>query len=134
MASRYDDQNVFAKILRGEIPCNKVYEDEYALAFHDISPQTKVHVLVIPKGPYMSSDDFFADATEAEIAGFMRAVGAVARQVGRYQHDAVGSDEIFPSEIWGFASRCGSHPGSLRFRLKIGHCLSHAHYFEGDPP
>jgi len=82
MASRYDDQNVFAKILRGEIPCNKVYEDDFALAFHDISPQTKVHVLVIPKGSYVSSDDFFADASEAEIAGFMRAVGAVARQVG----------------------------------------------------
>ena len=82
MASRYDDQNVFAKILRGEIPCNKVYEDDFALAFHDISPQTKVHVLVIPKGAYVSSDDFFADAPDAEIAGFMRAVGTVARQVG----------------------------------------------------
>ena len=82
MATRYDDQNVFAKILRGEIPCTKVYEDEHALAFNDISPQTKVHILVVPKGPYVSSDDFFAEASEAEIAGFMRAVGKVAREAG----------------------------------------------------
>jgi diadenosine tetraphosphate (Ap4A) HIT family hydrolase len=78
----YDPNNVFAKILRGEIPCKKVYEDEYALAFHDINPQAKVHALVIPKGAYVSFDDFSADASEAEIAGFMRAVGKVARQLG----------------------------------------------------
>ena len=61
--TQYDDQNVFAKILRGEIPCNKVFEDDYALAFHDIQPQTPVHVLVIPKGAYVSMDDFSATQT-----------------------------------------------------------------------
>jgi diadenosine tetraphosphate (Ap4A) HIT family hydrolase len=75
----YDSNNIFAKILRGEIPCSKVHEDEYALAFHDINPQAPVHVLVIPKGAYESMDDFSANASEAEIAGFFRAVGAVAR-------------------------------------------------------
>ncbi len=78
----YDDQNVFAKILRGEIPSKKVYEDEFALAFHDINPQAPVHILVIPKGPYVSWDDFSAKAPEAEIAGFVRAVGKVAREQG----------------------------------------------------
>ncbi len=78
----YDDSNVFAKILRGEIPCGKVYEDEWALAFHDIDPQAPVHVLVIPKGKYTSSDDFAANAPDAEIAGFFRAVGTVARELG----------------------------------------------------
>jgi histidine triad (HIT) family protein len=78
----YDDQNIFAKILRGEIPCDRVYESAHALAFNDINPQTPTHVLVIPKGPYVSSDDFSANASDAEIADFMRAVGAVARQLG----------------------------------------------------
>ena len=78
----YDDQNVFAKILRGEIPCNKVYEDEWALAFHDIAPQAPVHVLVIPKGAYVGWDDFSAKASADEIAGFTRAVGHVARELG----------------------------------------------------
>ncbi|MCW5699496.1 MAG: HIT domain-containing protein, partial [Rhodospirillales bacterium] len=78
----YDDNNVFAKILRGEIPCNTVYEDEYALAFHDIQPQSPVHVLVIPKGPYVSMDDFCNDAPSDLIAGYFRAVGTVARQLG----------------------------------------------------
>ncbi|MET0181111.1 MAG: histidine triad nucleotide-binding protein [Novosphingobium sp.] len=78
----YDDTNVFARILRGEIPCHKAYEDEHALAFHDINPQAPVHILVIPKGAYVSWDDFSARAGEAEIAGFVRAVGAVARANG----------------------------------------------------
>ncbi len=78
----YDDTNVFACILRGEIPCKKVYEDAYALAFHDINPQAPLHVLVIPKGAYVSSADFLQAAPEHEIAGFFRAVGAVARQLG----------------------------------------------------
>jgi histidine triad (HIT) family protein len=78
----YDDQNIFAKILRGEIPNRTVYEDEWALAFHDIAPVAPVHILVIPKGRYVSWDDFSAKASEAEIAGFVRAVGAVARQEG----------------------------------------------------
>jgi histidine triad (HIT) family protein len=78
----YDDQNIFAKILRGEIPSKKVFENEFALAFHDINPQAPHHILVIPKGPYVSWDDFSAKASEAEIAGFIRAVGQVARDAG----------------------------------------------------
>ena len=76
----YDDTNIFAKILRGEIPCKKVYEDEWALAFHDINPLAPVHILVIPKGPYVSWDDFTENASDDEIAGFVRAVGKVARE------------------------------------------------------
>ena len=78
----YDPQNVFAKILRGEIPAKTVYEDEWSLAFHDIAPQAPVHILVIPKGAWVSWDDFSANADEAEIAGFVRAVGHVAREQG----------------------------------------------------
>jgi histidine triad (HIT) family protein len=78
----YDDGNIFAKILRGEIPCKKVFEDAFALAFHDINPQAPVHVLVIPKGKYISLADFTAKASDGEIAGFFRAVGTVARMLG----------------------------------------------------
>jgi diadenosine tetraphosphate (Ap4A) HIT family hydrolase len=78
----YDDANIFARILRGEIPSKTVYEDEHALAFHDINPQAPVHILVIPKGRYVSWDDFSAKASDAEIAGFVRAVGQVARDNG----------------------------------------------------
>jgi len=78
----YDPDNIFAKILRGEIPSRRVYEDEFALAFHDINPLSPHHVLVIPKGAYVSWDDFSARASDAEIAGFVRAVGKVAREAG----------------------------------------------------
>jgi diadenosine tetraphosphate (Ap4A) HIT family hydrolase len=78
----YDDQNIFARILRGEIPNRTVYEDPFALAFHDIAPQAPVHVLVIPRGPYVSATDFAARASDAEIAGFWRAVGKVAALLG----------------------------------------------------
>ena len=78
----YDDQNIFAKVLRGELPSKKVYEDEWALAFHDIAPKAPVHVLVIPKGAYVSMVDFGVSASEAEIAGFFRAVATVAREQG----------------------------------------------------
>ena len=77
----YDEQNIFAKILRGEIPCDKVYENDHALAFRDIAPQAPVHVLVIPKGPYVSYVEFSEQASDAELAGFMRAVGAVAAEL-----------------------------------------------------
>ncbi|MER2519550.1 MAG: histidine triad nucleotide-binding protein [Bdellovibrionales bacterium] len=77
----YNANNIFAKILRGEVPCKKVYENEYALAFHDISPKAPVHVLIIPKGPYVSHADFSAMASDAEIAGFERAIGKVAEEV-----------------------------------------------------
>ena len=78
----YDDQNIFAKILRGEIPNRTVYEDAWALAFHDINPQAPVHILVIPKGAYVSWDDFSARASAEEIAGYVRAIGRVAREAG----------------------------------------------------
>ena len=78
----YDDQNIFAKILRGEIPSKRVYEDDFALAFHDINPLAPTHILVIPKGPYVSWDDFSAKASAEEIAGFVRAIGHVARAAG----------------------------------------------------
>jgi histidine triad (HIT) family protein len=78
----YDGNNIFARILRGEIPCKKVFENEHALAFHDINPQSPVHILVIPKGAYLSFDDFSAHASAAEIVGFVRAVGEVARAEG----------------------------------------------------
>ena len=78
----YDPNNIFARILRGEIPSKRVYEDEYALAFHDINPLAPTHILVIPKGPFVSWDDFSARASEAEIVGFVRAIGKVARDSG----------------------------------------------------
>ena len=78
----YDIENIFAKILREEISCSKVYEDDNALAFNDINPQAPIHVLVIPKGPYVSMDDFTASASNSEIAGFFKAVGNTARKLG----------------------------------------------------
>ena len=78
----YDENNIFARILRGEIPSKTVYEDEHALAFQDINPLSTTHVLVIPKGSYVSWDDFSERASDAEIAGFVRAVGKVARDSG----------------------------------------------------
>ena len=78
----YDDNNIFARILRGEIPSTAIYEDEYAYAFPDINPAAPTHILVIPKGRYVSWDDFSATASDAEIAGFVRAVGKIARDLG----------------------------------------------------
>jgi histidine triad (HIT) family protein len=78
----YDPDNIFAKILRDEIPSKRVYEDEFAIAFHDINPQAPTHILVIPRGAYVSWDDFSANAPDEEIAGFVRAVGKVARDAG----------------------------------------------------
>ena len=81
----YDDQNVFARILRGEIPCRKVAEDTFSLAFHDLAPQAPVHVLVIPKGPYVSLADFATAAPPEQVAGFFRAVATIARELGLEQ-------------------------------------------------
>jgi diadenosine tetraphosphate (Ap4A) HIT family hydrolase len=78
----YDEDNIFARILRGEIPAKTVYEDSFALAFHDIAPRAPAHILVIPKGHYVSWDDFSARGTDSEIAGFIRAVGTIAREHG----------------------------------------------------
>ena len=78
----YDDNNIFARILRGEIPSSKVYEDEHVLAFHDINPLSPTHILVIPKGSYVSWDDFSQKGSDEEISAFVRAVGAIARDAG----------------------------------------------------
>jgi histidine triad (HIT) family protein len=82
MSYSYDNQNIFAKILRGEIPCKRVLETEHSLAFHDIQPQTPVHVLVIPKGPYVNADHFGEAASDPELADFSRAIARVARETG----------------------------------------------------
>ena len=78
----YDKNNIFAKILRGEITCKKIYEDEFVLAFHDINPQKKVHALVIPKGEYVNLDDFSSKASAKEISGLIKGISAVAKKVG----------------------------------------------------
>ena len=78
----YDDNNIFAKILRGEIPCKKIYEDEYVLSFHDINPQKKIHALVIPKGKYINLDDFNKNASEKEIVGLMKGISIVSKKLG----------------------------------------------------
>ena len=110
----YDDQNIFAKILRGEVPCSKVHEDEHALAFHDINPLAPTHVLVIPKGAYVSWDDFSERASEGEIAGFVRAVGQVARQLGLVQPG------------YRLLANVGGHGGQ-----EVPHL--HVHLFAGQP-
>ena len=78
----YDENNIFAKILRGEIPCKKIYEDEFVLSFHDINPQKKVHALVIPKGKYVNLEDFTSKASSDEIAGLMKGISTVAKKIG----------------------------------------------------
>ena len=110
----YDDQNIFAKILRGEVPCSKVHEDEHALAFHDINPLAPIHVLVIPKGAYVSWDDFSERASEGEIAGFVRAVGQLARQLGLVQPG------------YRLLANVGGHGGQ-----EVPHL--HVHLFAGQP-
>jgi diadenosine tetraphosphate (Ap4A) HIT family hydrolase len=110
----YDDSNVFAKILRGELPCKKVYEDEWALAFHDINPLAPVHIQVIPKGPYVSWDDFSERASDEEIAGFVRAVGKVAR------------DQQLVVQGYRLLANIGKRAGQ-----EIGHL--HVHIFGGQP-
>ena len=77
----YDDNNIFAKILRGEIPCKKIYEDEFVLSFHDINPQKKIHALVIPKGKYVDLDDFSSNASSEEIVGLLKGISLVAKKL-----------------------------------------------------
>ena len=79
---KYDDNNIFAKIIRGEIPCKKIYEDEFVLAFYDVNPQKKIHALVIPKGEYVNLDDFSSKASEKEIVGLIKGLGTVAKKLG----------------------------------------------------
>jgi len=110
----YNDSNIFARILRGEIPAKTVYEDEFALAFHDIQPRAPIHILVIPKGPYASWDDFSANASDTEIAGFVRAVGQVARD----------NDLVAPG--YRLLANTGGHGGQ-----EVAHL--HVHLFGGRP-
>lgn len=110
----YDDQNIFAKILRGEIPSTKIFEDEWAYAFPDINPQAELHILVIPKGAYVSWDDFSAKAPPEEIAGFIRAVGHVARMHGLVEPG------------YRLLSNIGPHSGQ-----EVPHL--HVHLFGGQP-
>ena len=77
----YDDNNIFAKILRGEIPCNKIYEDDFILSFYDINPQKKIHALVIPKGKYIDLDDFSLNATPDEMVGLLKGINTVAKRL-----------------------------------------------------
>jgi len=79
---KYDDANIFAKILRGEIPCKKIYEDKFVLSFYDINPQKKIHALVIPKGKYIDLDDFALNASSEEIAGLIKGINTVAKKLG----------------------------------------------------
>ena len=78
---KYNNDNIFAKILRGEIPCNKIYEDEFILSFHDINPQKKIHALVIPKGKYIDFDDFNSNASANEMVGLLRGIHIVAKKL-----------------------------------------------------
>ena len=78
----YDDNNIFAKILRNEIPCNKIYEDDFILSFHDINPQKKIHVLVIPKGKYTDLDDFSKKASPEEMVSLLKGINTVAKKLG----------------------------------------------------
>ena len=78
----YDDNNIFAKILRGEIPCKKIYEDEYVLSFYDVNPQKKIHALIIPKGKYIDLDDFNSRATDKEIVNLIKSISVVAKKLG----------------------------------------------------
>ena len=78
----YDENNIFAKILRNEVPCNKIYEDDYVLSFHDINPQKKIHALVIPKGKYIDLDDFSLRASSDEIVGLLKGINKVAKKLG----------------------------------------------------
>ncbi len=112
-AQPYDPANPFARILRGELPCERVWEDEHALAFRDLHPQAATHILVVPKGAYVSWDDFSARASADEIAGFVRAVGAVARQEGL-------------ADGYRLLANVGRHGGQ-----EVGHL--HVHLFGGEP-
>ena len=77
----YDDNNIFAKVLRGEIPCNKIYEDDFILSFYDINPQKKIHALVIPKGKYIDLDDFSMNASQEEMVGLLKGINKVAKKL-----------------------------------------------------
>ena len=119
----YDENNIFAKILRGEIPCEKIYEDEYVLSFYDVNPQRKIHALVIPKGKYINLDDFNSKASEKEIIAYFKGISKVAKKLGISLDTGKGYRTI---------SNLGEHGGQevphLHFHLlggeKIGRMLN----------
>ena len=113
----YDKNNIFAKILRGEIPCKKIYEDNYVLAFHDANPQKKIHVLVVPKGEYVNLDDFSSNATEKEIVGLIKGIGEVAKKLG--------VSEAVKGEGYRSLVNVGAHGGQ-----EVSHL--HFHIFGGE--
>jgi len=123
----YDPNNVFARIVRGELPCRKVYEDEHVLAFHDINPQTPTHIVVIPKGEYISVDDFSQNASDTELAAFCpgdRSYRAAGRgQRGRVPHPreprrggAPGGAAFPPAPLWRARSRPDAAPPAIGLR------------------
>ena len=120
---KYDENNIFAKILRGEIPCKKIYEDEYVLSFYDISPQKKIHALVIPKGKYIDLDDFASKASEKEISGLIKGVTTVAKKLGISSIDGKGYRALANISDYG-----GQEVPHLHFHLfggeKVGKMVS----------
>ena len=119
----YDDNNIFAKILRGEIPCNKIYEDDFVLSFYDINPQKKIHALVIPKGKYINLDDFASKASEKEISGLIKGINSVAKKLGISSVDGKGYRALANISDYG-----GQEVPHLHFHLfggeKIGKMVS----------
>jgi len=113
----YDKNNIFAKILRGEIPCKKIYEDDYVLAFHDVNPQKKIHALVIPKGEYVNLDDFSSNATEKEIVGLTKGIAEAAKKLG--------VSEVVKGEGYRSLVNVGTHGGQ-----EVPHL--HFHIFGGE--
>ena len=119
----YNENNIFAKILRGEVPCEKIYEDEYILSFYDLNPQRKIHALVIPKGKYINLDDFNSKASEKEIIAYFKGISKVAKKLGISLDTGKGYRTI---------SNLGEHGGQevphLHFHLlggeKIGRMLN----------
>ena len=111
----YDDNNIFAKILRKEIPCKAIYEDEFVLAFHDINPQKKIHALVIPKGKYINLDDFSTNADTEEIVGLIKGINIVAKKLGISSD--VGKGYRALANISDF---CGQEVPHLHFHILAG--------------
>ena len=120
---KYNDNNIFAKILRGEIPCDKIYEDEYVLSFFDINPQKKIHVLVIPKGKYIDLDDFNINASDKEIIGLMKGITIVSKKLGISSIDGKGYRALANISDYG-----GQEVPHLHFHLfggeKVGKMVS----------
>ena len=120
---KYDNNNIFAKILRGEIPCNKIYENDFILSFYDIYPQKKIHALVIPKGKYVDLDDFSTNASNEEIIGLIKGITSVAKKLGISSIDGKGYRALANISDYG-----GQEVPHLHFHLfggeKVGNMVS----------